>query len=144
MLQEKSFGAVVFLKQGAQTRYLLLNYTGRYWGFVKGGMEQQESEKETVIRELKEETGITDAHFIDGFREVIDYSYCRKGITFHKVVILYLMEAQSELIKLSCEHKGYVWLGYEDAINKLLFENGKDVLEEAHTFLINKGILKKQ
>jgi len=39
------------------------------------GVEPNESEKQTVVRELEEETGITEAHFIDGFRESIEYFY---------------------------------------------------------------------
>ena len=61
MLREKSCGAVVFLKKDNSTNYLLLNYAAGHWDFVKGNVEQNEIEKETVVRELKEETGITDA-----------------------------------------------------------------------------------
>ena len=62
MIREKSCGAVVFLKKEEQTKYLLLNYAAGHWDFVKGNVEPNETEKETVLRELKEETAITDAH----------------------------------------------------------------------------------
>ena len=142
MLQEKSCGAVIFLKQDGQTKYLLLSYSANHWDFVKGGVEPNENEKETVIRELKEETGISDAQFIDGFRELIEYYYRRKGLTVHKVVVLYLMETHSEAVKLSFEHRGYVWLDFEGAAKRLSFKNEKDVLNKAHAFLIDKGIAK--
>ena len=61
MLREKSCGAVIFIKKDDSTKYLLLNYEAGHWDFVKGNVEPNETEKETVVRELKEETGITDA-----------------------------------------------------------------------------------
>ena len=75
MLQKKSCGAIVYLIKDLQMRYLLLNYSAIHRDFVKGGVEPNESEKQTVVRELKEETGIPEAHFIDGFRESIEYFY---------------------------------------------------------------------
>ena len=57
MLKEKSCGAVIFHKKEELIRYLLLNYAAGHWDFVKGNVEPNETEKETVVRELKEETG---------------------------------------------------------------------------------------
>ena len=65
MISEKSCGAVVFLKS-REVNYLLLHYEAGHWDFVKGNVEPTESEKDTVIRELQEETGIADAKFIEG------------------------------------------------------------------------------
>ena len=44
------------------------------------------------------------------FRKLIECYYRGKGLTAHKVVVLYLKEAHSEAVKLSFEHRGYVWL----------------------------------
>lgn len=68
LIREKSCGAIVFLKD-KEVKCLLLHYEAGHWDFVKGNVEPNENEKETVIRELREETGITDAQFIEGFRE---------------------------------------------------------------------------
>jgi 8-oxo-dGTP pyrophosphatase MutT (NUDIX family) len=143
MLQEKSCGAVIFLNQDSQIKYLLLCYSANHWGFVKGGVEANESEKETVIRELKEETGITDAKFTGGFRESIEYFYHRQDVSVHKTVVFYLMEVYSEKVELSFEHKGYLWLDYDHAIKMLSFNNSKDVLDKAHNFLMSKVAEKK-
>ena len=50
MIREKSCGAVVFIKKEDQTKYLLLNYAAGHWDFVKGNVELNETEKETVLR----------------------------------------------------------------------------------------------
>jgi 8-oxo-dGTP pyrophosphatase MutT (NUDIX family) len=135
---EKSCGAVVFKRDG-EVEYLLLHYEAGHWDYVKGQVEQDESEKDTVTRELKEETGITDARFIDGFREEISYFYRRRGRTVHKEVIFFLIETKDSNVKLSYEHVGYEWLNYEKAMAKLTFANAKKVLAKAHDFLEKQG-----
>ena len=142
VLREKSCGAVVFIKNEDSTKYLLLNYSAGHWDFVKGNVEPNEKEKETVVRELKEETSITDAEFIDGFRETIAYFYRRQGLTVHKEVVFFLMESHTEKVALSFEHIGYIWLDYQHAMEKLTFKNAKDVLQKAHDFLKKQGIVK--
>jgi bis(5'-nucleosidyl)-tetraphosphatase len=142
MLNEKSCGAVVFIKKPESTMYLLLNYAAGHWDFVKGNVEPNEKEKETVVRELMEETGITDAQFINGFRESIAYFYRRQGLTVHKEVVFFLMESPTEKVTLSFEHIGYIWLDYKQGMEKLTFKNAKDTLQKARDFLKKQGIIK--
>jgi bis(5'-nucleosidyl)-tetraphosphatase len=140
VLRERSCGAVVVLTN-TEPQYLLLHYEAGHWDFVKGNVEPNESEKETVIRELREETGIVDARFVEGFREKITYFYRRQGTTVHKDVIFFIIETQTETVKLSFEHVGYIWLNYTDALEKLTFKNAKDVLQKAHKVLKARGII---
>jgi bis(5'-nucleosidyl)-tetraphosphatase len=142
VIREKSCGAVVFLKKEDQTKYLLLNYAAGHWDFVKGNVELNETEKETVLRELQEETAITDATFIDGFKETIAYFYRRQGLTVHKEVVFFIIETHTERVELSFEHVGYIWLDYKRSMEKLNFKNAKDVLQKAHDFLKKQGLVK--
>jgi 8-oxo-dGTP pyrophosphatase MutT (NUDIX family) len=141
MLHEKSCGAVVFFKN-VQVKYLLLQYEAGHWDFVKGNVEPNESEAETVLRELKEETSIVATQLIEGFRERIQYFYRRQGETIQKEVVFYLIQADTEKVELSFEHVGYAWLDYPDALEKLTFKNAKDVLQKAHAFLQANGMTK--
>jgi len=140
LFQEKSCGAVVFTKN-AEVEYLLLRYEAGHWDFVKGNVEPNESETDTVMRELKEETGIADAKFVDGFKRKIEYFYRRQGSTIHKQVIFFLIEAHTRQVELSYEHVGYEWLNYNRSMEKLTFKNAKDVLRESHSFLLAQGII---
>ena len=142
MLNEKSCGAVVYSKNGSEVSYLLLQYEAGHWDFVKGNVEQGENEKETTVRELGEETGITNARFIDGFRERIGYYYKRQGATVFKEVVFFLMESPATNVKLSFEHIGFAWLSYAGTMEKLTFKNARDVLEKAQGFLTKQGIIK--
>jgi bis(5'-nucleosidyl)-tetraphosphatase len=138
MLQEKSCGAVVFTKN-EEVCYLLLRYEAGHWDFVKGNVEPNESEKDTVMRELREETSIADANFIEGFRERIEYYYRRQGETVHKEVVFFLIEAKTNKVQLSFEHVGYDWLNYKQTMERLTFKNARDVLQKAQAFLQAPG-----
>ena len=68
---EKSCGAVLYTGNGPYRRYLLLQNRSGHNGFPKGHVEADETEIETALREIWEETGI-HATLIPGFR----HSYC--------------------------------------------------------------------
>ena len=138
MLNEKSCGAVVYIRT-PNVKYLLLQYEAGHWDFVKGNVEKGETEQQTAVRELGEETGITDAQFINGFKEIISYFYKRQGAVVLKEVVFFLMETKTSEIKLSFEHVGFTWLSYEEAMKKLTFKNARDVLQKAQDFLMRQG-----
>ncbi len=134
MPSEKSCGAVIFRRNGAK-KYLLLHYEGGHWDFVKGHVERGENEKETALRETEEETGITDLKFNEGYRESISYFYRRAGRTVRKEVVFYLLETNTEQVRLSREHVGFDWLIYDRAMERLTYKNAKDTLQKAQDFL---------
>ncbi len=88
-------------------------------------LNQMRLKKKQLIRELKEETGIIDAQFIDGFKETIAYFYRRQGLTVHKEVVFFIMESHTDKVTLSFEHIGFVWMDYAQAMEKLNFKNAK-------------------
>ena len=124
-----------------EVKYLLLHYEAGHWDFVKGNVEPNESEKDTAIRELKEETGISGAQFVEDFKEKIEYFYRRQGATLHKEVVFFLIETHTQKVKLSYEHVGYTWLNYQNAMKRLTFRNAKDLLRKAHELLKTRGII---
>jgi 8-oxo-dGTP pyrophosphatase MutT (NUDIX family) len=133
MIHEKSCGVIIY--QGDKRRYyLLLKYGHGHWGFVKGKTEKDEKEIDTAVRETQEETGITKNKllFAPNFKEKISYIYKKTGNTISKKVIFFLAKTQQHYIDLSDEHTEYAWLSYEDAIEKLTFQNSKNLLKKAH------------
>jgi len=75
MVKQKSAGIVLFQNFHGTNRFLLLNYPQGHWDFVKGKVEEGETLHETALRETKEETGISDIEFIDGFEESVEYDF---------------------------------------------------------------------
>ena len=135
MREQKSAGIVLFRNASAKNEFLLLNYPQGHWDFVKGKIEQGETPRETALRETKEETGISDIEFIDGFEESVEYDFRFKKEDIHKKVIFFLAKTDEKNIKLSHEHNDYIWLEYNDALKKTTFENAKNVLSKANKFL---------
>src|SRR3989338_10070131 len=113
MPDETSAGAVVFRKD-KEIKYLLLHYGAGHWDFPKGNIEKGEQEKETVKREIQEETGIAEISFAEGFKERIKYFYRREGRLISKEVVFYLCETKEENVSISHEHIGYEWLNFDD------------------------------
>jgi len=134
---EKSAGIVLFRNDSDKNEFLLLNYPQGHWDFVKGKIEQNETSHETALRETKEETGITNIEFVDGFEESVEYDFRFKKEDIHKKVIFFLAKTNEKNIKLSHEHNDYLWLEYNDALKKTTFENAKNVLTKANEFLSN-------
>lgn len=132
---EKSCGIVVFREHEGKRKFLVLHYPSGHWDFAKGHVEEGESEKETATRELLEETGIADIIFIDGFREQISYEFKVRGNLISKEVIFFLAKTDLKDIHLSHEHKGSMWLPYEEAFNRATFDNAKNLLKKANEFL---------
>lgn len=145
---EKSAGAVIFRKENNKIFYLLLHYpssaksTKNYWDLPKGHIEKGEKEIDTAKREVEEETGLKDLKFIDGFEEWIRYFFRFEGKNILKFVTFYLAKTKTKDVKISEEHLGYSWLGYEKALEKLTFKNAKEILQKANEFLIKNGIAK--
>jgi len=143
---EKSAGAVIFRRENSKIEYLLLHYPSSakapkdYWDFPKGHVEKGEEERETVKREVKEETGLEDIKFIEGFKEWIKYFFKFKGKTVFKIVTFYLVETKNKDVKISFEHIGYQWLPYKEALEKLTFKNAKEILQKANEFISKKGL----
>jgi len=134
VVKEQSAGAIVFRKD-KEIMYLLLHYDAGHWDFPKGHIEEGETELETLKREVKEETSIDDIDIIKAFKEKIHYFYRSKKDLISKEVVFYLAKTQTEKIRISFEHKGYEWLPYDQAIEKLTFKNAKEMLEKANKFL---------
>jgi len=137
MREQKSAGIVLFRNDSDKNEFLLLNYPQGHWDFVKGKIEQNETSHETALRETKEETGITNIEFVDGFEESVEYDFRFKKEDIHKKVIFFLAKTDEKNIKLSHEHNDYLWLEYSDALKKTTFENAKNVLTKANEFLSN-------
>lgn len=133
-MYEKSCGVVVF-KESAKREYLLLHYPGGHWDLAKGHVEKGEDEKQTALRELEEETGITSVTLIPGYREVISYKYHRGKQLSTKEVVYFLGKTEENAIQISHEHQDFIWLPYTEAVEKLTFENAKELVRKAEKVL---------
>ena len=130
----KSCGFVAYKRIENVNHYLIIKSLNGDVGFPKGHLEPGESELETAIRELKEETGV-DVKVIPGFRRQIEYELRRMPDTI-KQSVYFLGECVSDnIICQEAEVTEAGFVSYEDALKLLTFEETKNILEDAEKFL---------
>lgn len=141
---EVSVGAAVFRVESGRRIYLILRYPSGHFDFPKGHMEAGETEEDTLRRETEEETGIRTLRVFPD-RTSIRYFYVakgsererrnreRRGYWIFKAVHFFPAETEEADIRISHEHTGFEWLPYEAALEKLTFENAKEVLRQAES-----------
>lgn len=134
--QEKSAGAVVYYEKDEKKEFLLLHYSLGHWGFPKGHVEKGETDEQALLREIKEETGLSKVKIIPGFKEKTGYFFTQNRDLIHKQVIFFLVKSDSKKVVLSDEHEDFLWLEYKDALNKLTFDNTKEILNKASKLLV--------
>lgn len=129
---EKSCGAVVYKKENGNYLCLIEHMIQGHTSIPKGHIENGETEEETALREIKEETNL-EVKLDTGFRHKISYSPF-EGIM--KDVIFFVAEATSdELINQECEVNSLEWMSFEDAINAVTFDTDKETLRLAYKYL---------
>ncbi len=138
MKKEKSCGGVVFTREDGEIRYVIIKQTNGICCFPKGHMESSETEEETAIREIKEETGL-DVTLIDGFRECDAYQFTlNDDVLIFKDVVYFLGELSAGTpMPQEGELEEIYLLPYDEAYEKLQFERSKEVLTLADKVVRN-------
>jgi 8-oxo-dGTP pyrophosphatase MutT (NUDIX family) len=118
-----SAGVVVVRKEHGKWKYLILR-AFRSWDFPKGIVEADENPLVTAIREVKEETAITDLSFRWGKAFIETEPYIRGT----KIARYYIAETSGSEVTFSInpeigkpEHHEYRWAAYDEI--KKLFPN---------------------
>lgn len=138
VVREYSAGVVLFTEKNGQRKYLILHYPGGHFDFPKGHLEQGETERDAALRELREETGIEVPDFIPGFQQKMFYSFRRHDHRVDKTVTFYLAGTATSSVIISHEHRGYLWLEFQQALQQITFENARQILRRAEELLTNK------
>ena len=130
--REKSCGAVVYNPE--RQLFLIIKMLNGNWGFPKGHTENQETDIQTAIREVTEETGIK-IEILDGFKKSIKY------IPFPEVlkeVIFFIGITKEEKVTIDKnEIEDYMWCSYEEALKMITYKPQRDVMESSLQFIKN-------
>lgn len=121
--KEKSCGCIIIKDNKV---LLIYEKTAQYWGFPKGHMENEESEIETAIREVKEEIGLDVEIEIDK-RYVLNYVIDSK---INKETVLYKATPKNEeIVTQENEIEKTEWCDFDKALDMLNFDNLKEVFK---------------
>ena len=108
-LLRKSCGVLVYRDVDSVREYLLVLQSGGSWSIPKGHMEAGETEKETALRELFEETGLTTAPDA-GKRAVTEYPLSPFG---RKQLVIFTGKAEGDLKLRAGEINAFKWVNAE-------------------------------
>ena len=137
MNYEYSCGAIVFTRIDGAPHYLLVRAKDQpqgCHGFPKGHMEPGETERETALREIFEETGVR-VRLLEGFRAVTEYPLPTPPDT-RKRVVFFLAQFKDQTVSIQkSELAGYALAPYDEALALTEFADSKQILTEAHAFL---------
>lgn len=137
MNYEYSCGAVVFTRIDGVPHYLLVRAKDQpegCHGFPKGHMESGETERETALREILEETGVR-VELLEGFRAVTEYPLPTPPDTRKRVVFFLAEYADQQVHIQETELAGYVLAPFDEALVLTEFADSKQILTETHAFL---------
>lgn len=113
-------GAII-IKDG---KVLLVHQNNDVWGFPKGHMEEGETEVETAIREVKEETNL-DIELDENKKYELSYTTdCGK----YKTVVLFIAKPISnDIVKQDNEIEEVRYVDFNEAFNIINYDNLKDM-----------------
>lgn len=132
-LYRKSCGVIPYRKRelGIELLRLLQRENGK-WSFPKGHAEPGETEQETALRELKEETGLTTRLHPD-FRAVTRHAV---SPLVTKEIVLFLGEVAGEPVVGDPEIGAFQWLTLKEAEKQI---RSPEVLEQVRRYLQERG-----
>lgn len=124
MKHEKSCGCIVM---NDNEEVLLVLHNAGHWGLPKGHMEEGETEVQTAIREVKEETNI-DVTVNEKFRYTMEYS---PKDDVWKEVVYFLAHNVNNQGEAQLEEVSQVkWFELNKAIEKITYDNSKELLRK--------------
>ncbi len=97
--RERSYGVIPFRRTEGRIQFLLVHSAlvrnpEAAWEFPKGSVNPGETDVETALRELREETTVTEIVLLPDFRDQVRYTYRRDGREIEKTVIFFTGEVQ--------------------------------------------------
>lgn len=132
MIKEKSCGAIVYYTHNEEILYLILKHKAGHWAFPKGHVENNETEVETALREIKEETSLI-VTIDDGFKVINEYQPTRYSI---KEVVYFMARSNTDKVFVQqAEIDNFRWCLYDEAIDLITYENDKKILLKANDYL---------
>ena len=132
VVREPTAGAVIFRKgHDFGIQILLIQDAKNRWTIPKGHIEDGEDAKATAIREIGEETGLTNVKVLDYMGQV-EFKFQREDALVLMTTQVYLMEALGdEDVQKEEWMNGIHWFDFKDALEMVEYDDVRKLVEEA-------------
>ena len=118
-------------------KYILVQSLEGFWGFPKGHMESGETEEQTALREIYEETHLKTT-ILKGFRTIDEHEIPNKGNIIKQIIYFCAEYDNQDTIPQNDEIASVALVTYEEALQLFQFESSRRILKEANNFLLNR------
>ncbi|MBE6763083.1 MAG: NUDIX domain-containing protein [Ruminococcaceae bacterium] len=132
MRKEKSCGALVVRRGKDETEILLIKHNGGHWAFPKGHVEAGESEEQTALREVQEETGLV-VKLDTRYREMVTFSPAPR--TLKDVVYFAATVISGKETPQLTEVSDVRWVPFSKAEQYITFENDRHLFHKLCEFV---------
>ena len=122
------------LLENSRGEIVVSSYGGIYL-LPGGSIDDGENPNTAILREIKEELGITNIKNISNIKQIIQWPKENNFIITEYVFIVEINKNQK--ITLSKEHTNYKWCNFKEAYQTLEKENNKNTLKLMNKELIN-------
>ena len=130
-VHEESSGGIIYRRGKAGIEILLISDAKGRWTIPKGHVEEGEANRQTALREIREETGLRELRIIDWLGKT-KFNYRRGDSLVLMTVYVYLIEAGGDTDKLTAGDSegitGVKWFSVNEALDLIAYENMNNLL----------------
>lgn len=137
----ESAGGVVFRRTGADVEVLILQHEAGKWMLPKGTIESGETPEAVALREVREETGVSNVRVISDLGQERYSFFWRTEDTFYdKTVRYFLLEFLGGEIPRPQKEEGFVaaeWVAVDEALARIKYKETREIVRRARVALLH-------
>jgi 8-oxo-dGTP pyrophosphatase MutT (NUDIX family) len=135
----RSAGGVVFRRAGGEVQVLVLQHEGGKWMLPKGTIEAGETPAAVAVREVCEETGLSNVRVVaDLGQERYSFFWRTEDTFYDKTVHYFLLEFLGGEEPRPQREEGFVaaeWVGVDEAITRIKYKETREIVRRARQAL---------
>lgn len=137
--EARSAGGVVFRQDGGHVSVLVLQHEGGKWMLPKGTIEPGETPEAVAVREVREETGLTNVRVVrDLGQERYSFFWRTEDTFYDKTVHYFLIQFLGGEEPQPQREEGFVaaeWVEVDEALRRIKYKETREIVRRARAAL---------